>query len=218
MLFRVSSSGIEWSLLLKSGNIFYRFWWAVNGHKSCHASHYGSEGYRNLRSRLTGRLGALLIGYYEKDNLRFAGKVGTGFTSQEARSLLENLQQRTVRTSPFGASPADVRREGRFIEPKLVAHINFGEWTPDGKLRHASFQGLREDKPAQEVVREKEKSLTAIPDINTAVTPRKRSREANNPPSRRNCWRMPATAPSASSAVPEGLDNNAFFNATPAKE
>jgi len=106
-----------------------------------------------------GVLGALLIGYYEKDTLRFGGKVGTGFTLQEGRALLENLRQRTVKNSPFGSLPTDARRGARFVTPELVAHINFGEWTPDGKLRHASFQGLREDKPAKEVIREKERAV-----------------------------------------------------------
>ena len=101
-------------------------------------------------------LGALLVGYYEKDDLRFAGKVGTGFSAAEGRALLRNLKARTVKTSPFVTLPSDARRGARFVEPTLVAHVNFGEWTPDGKLRHPSFQGLREDKPAREVFREKE--------------------------------------------------------------
>jgi bifunctional non-homologous end joining protein LigD len=58
--------------------------------------------------------------------------------------------------------PSDARRGAHFIRPDLVAHVNFGEWTPDGKLRHPSFQGLREDKPAREVVREKPKPLANI--------------------------------------------------------
>lgn len=106
-------------------------------------------------------LGALLVGYYEKDDLRFAGKVGTGFSAAEGRALLRKLRAQTVKTSPFVTLPSDARRSARFVEPTLVAHVNFGEWTPDGKLRHPSFQGLREDKPARKVVREREKSSAA---------------------------------------------------------
>jgi bifunctional non-homologous end joining protein LigD len=109
-----------------------------------------------------GTLGALLVGYFEGDELRFAGKVGTGFTQAEAQSLLEKLQERGTRTSPFVSLPSDARRGAHFIRPDLVAHVDFGEWTPDGKLRHPSFQGLREDKPAREVVREKPKPLANI--------------------------------------------------------
>lgn len=120
-----------------------------------------------------GVLGALLMGYYENDAFRFAGKVGTGFSFEEGRDLLKKLKARAAKTSPFAALPTDARRGARFLEPELVAHVNFGEWTPDGKLRHASFQGLREDKPAREVVRETEKTLRAI--ANTDTPPSKRS-------------------------------------------
>ena len=109
-----------------------------------------------------GVLGALIVGYFEGDALRFAGKVGTGFTQAEARVLLKKLQERAVKASPFASLPTDARRGAHFVKPDLVAHVNFSEWTPDGKLRHPSFQGLREDKPAREVVREKEKPLSAI--------------------------------------------------------
>jgi bifunctional non-homologous end joining protein LigD len=109
-----------------------------------------------------GTVGALLVGYFEENELRFAGKVGTGFTHAEARSLLKKLQERGTRNSPFVLLPSDARRSAHFIRPDLVAHINFSEWTPDGKLRHPSFQGLREDKPANEVVREKPKPLATV--------------------------------------------------------
>jgi bifunctional non-homologous end joining protein LigD len=109
-----------------------------------------------------GVLGALLVGYFDGDRLRFAGKIGTGFTQAEARALIKKLQERGVRASPFASLPTDARRGARFIRPEVVAHVNFSEWTPDGKLRHPSFQGLREDKPAREVVRENAKPLSTI--------------------------------------------------------
>ena len=109
-----------------------------------------------------GALGALLIGYFENDALRFAGKVGTGFSHQEGHDLLKKLQGIPAARSPFAALPTAARRGAHFVRPALVAHVNFSEWTPDGKLRHPSFQGLREDKPAREVVREKEKPLAKV--------------------------------------------------------
>jgi len=123
-----------------------------------------------------GALGALLIGFYEKNNLQFAGKVGTGFSSQEGGQILRQLKARTIKSSPFSAVPSTARRGACFVKPELVAHVNFGEWTPDGRLRHPSFQGLREDKPAREVVREKKKSLRSVRN-DKAATKRRRPRQ-----------------------------------------
>jgi bifunctional non-homologous end joining protein LigD len=106
----------------------------------------------------TGRLGALLIGYYDTDEhdspvLRYAGRVGTGFTDRELERLGAELEARPRKTSPFvGTQPP---REARFVRPDLVAEIEFREWTRDGMLRHPSYKGLREDKDALEVVRER---------------------------------------------------------------
>ena len=111
-----------------------------------------------------GTLGALLFGTFEGERLRFAGKVGTGFTHAEGRDLMKKLRARAAPSSPFLALDTASRRGAHFVQPELVAKVNFSEWTPDGRLRHPSFQGLREDKPAKEVVREKEKALTAVPD------------------------------------------------------
>jgi bifunctional non-homologous end joining protein LigD len=103
-------------------------------------------------------LGALLMGYYEKKGFIFAGKVGTGFSHTEGRMLLKKLDALERKEPPFKSVPRLARRGARFVKPELVAHVNFTEWTPDGVMRHPSFQGLREDKPAAEVVREKEKA------------------------------------------------------------
>jgi len=95
-------------------------------------------------------LGALLVGHYEDGALRYAGKVGTGFTHDTLRRLASRLHP--VEASPF----ADPVREPRvtWVAPELVAQIGFSEWTRDGRLRHPRFLGLRDDKPAREVVRE----------------------------------------------------------------
>jgi bifunctional non-homologous end joining protein LigD len=106
-----------------------------------------------------GALGALLMGYCRGDDFIYAGKVGTGFSQAEGRSLLKKLSRIKQKTSPFKAVPAAAKRGARFVRPEMVAHINFTEWTADGAMRHPSFQGLREDKPARQIVREKEKPL-----------------------------------------------------------
>jgi bifunctional non-homologous end joining protein LigD len=97
-------------------------------------------------------LGALLVGYYEGDRLRYAGKVGTGFDQPTLAMLSRELARRARPSSPFvtGDSP----RDAHWVEPELVAEIGFAEWTRDGKLRQPRYQGLRDDKPAREVVRE----------------------------------------------------------------
>src|SRR6201999_3152717 len=66
------------------------------------------------------------------------------------------------RGSSVTSVPAAARRGACWVKPELVAQVNFSEWTADGRMRHPSFQGLREDKPATEVVREKEKKLTGV--------------------------------------------------------
>jgi bifunctional non-homologous end joining protein LigD len=98
------------------------------------------------------RLGAILVGYWDGDGLRYAGKVGTGFDHATLEHLGDELERRERPTPPFddGRLPA-----ARWAEPELVAEIGFTEWTRDGRLRHPRYQGLRDDKPAREVVRER---------------------------------------------------------------
>jgi bifunctional non-homologous end joining protein LigD len=97
-------------------------------------------------------LGALLLGVYAGNKLRYAGKVGTGFDTKTLRALSEQLKKLKQEKSPF----ADEVREksATFVRPKLVAQIAFTEWTKDRKLRHPTFLGLRDDKPPQEVRKE----------------------------------------------------------------
>ena len=105
-----------------------------------------------------GNLGGLLLGYYERDLLVFAGKVGTGYSHGEGQMILKKLQQREQKTSPFKSIPIASRKGALFVKPELVAHVNFAEWTADGVMLHPSFQGLREDKAAKDVAREKPKA------------------------------------------------------------
>jgi bifunctional non-homologous end joining protein LigD len=97
-------------------------------------------------------LGALLLGYYDDGELRYAGKVGTGFTRETLQDLAGRLRPLKRDGSPFAD---DVReRTATWVEPELVAQVGFSEWTRDHRLRHPRFLGLRDDKAAREVVRE----------------------------------------------------------------
>lgn len=100
--------------------------------------------------------GALLLGVHEGKVLRYAGKVGTGFDDKTLRDLLPALVKRERATPPFVDPPRGFQAKGaNWIEPDLVAEVAFTEWSADGALRHPSFQGLRLDKKARDVVREK---------------------------------------------------------------
>jgi bifunctional non-homologous end joining protein LigD len=98
--------------------------------------------------------GALLVGYWEDGRLRYAGKVGTGFGRATLESLGGSLRELEREDSPF-VDVHPIPRGTRWVEPELVAQIAFSEWTRDGRLRHPRFLGLRDDKPAREVVRER---------------------------------------------------------------
>ena len=98
-------------------------------------------------------LGALLMGYYERKKLRYAGKVGTGFTRETLADLARRLGPLRRDDSPFADEIKG--RDITWVEPRLVDQVGFSEWTRDGRLRHPRFLGLREDKDAGEVVRER---------------------------------------------------------------
>ena len=111
-------------------------------------------------------VGALMLGYHDEHGvLRYAGRVGTGWSSADAVELRGKLAKLVSKASPF---PPGTTRSTRWlskpaatdhwVKPRLVAEISFAEWTPDGSLRHASYQGLREDKDARAVVRERAKA------------------------------------------------------------
>jgi DNA ligase D-like protein (predicted ligase) len=98
--------------------------------------------------------GALLLGYYDGDELRYAGKVGTGFDAAALRSLGRRLEALGQTQSPFADAASIRERNIRWVKPTLVAELGFSEWTSAGRLRHPRFLGLRDDKPAGDVVRE----------------------------------------------------------------
>ena len=98
--------------------------------------------------------GALLVGYYEDGDLRYAGKVGTGFDHATLERLGGRLRELERESPPF-VDVHPLPRGARWARPELVAQIGFSEWTRDGRLRHPRYLGLRDDKPAREVVRER---------------------------------------------------------------
>jgi bifunctional non-homologous end joining protein LigD len=99
------------------------------------------------------RIGALLLGVYEDGRLRYAGRVGTGFSEQELDRLERLLRPLERKSSPFTLGPKPPR-ESVFVEPRLVAEVEFTEWTQAGSLRQPSYKGLRDDKAAELIVRE----------------------------------------------------------------
>ncbi len=107
------------------------------------------------KGRRAARVGALLVGVYGEDGtLRYAGRVGSGFTDEELDRLTGLLVGLERPTSPFTRGETPPSRGAVFCEPRLVAEIEFTEWTRRGRLRHPSYKGLREDKPAEQVIRE----------------------------------------------------------------
>jgi bifunctional non-homologous end joining protein LigD len=108
--------------------------------------------------RRQGRIGALLMGYYDHEpampELRFAGKVGTGFDANDLDMLEKVLGPLKRPTTPF-SGPKQPGKGAVYVEPKLVAEIEFNEWTRQNILRHPSYKGLREDKRALDVVLER---------------------------------------------------------------
>ena len=99
--------------------------------------------------------GALILGVYDNGKLVYAGRAGTGFSIQQRLDLRKKLDTLVRAASPFAEKPKDPRlKRAVWVKPQLVGEVAFTEWTDDGSVRHPSFQGLREDKSAKDVVRE----------------------------------------------------------------
>jgi DNA ligase D-like protein (predicted ligase) len=106
--------------------------------------------------------GALLLGYYDADGkLVYAGKVGTGFNQALLHELGAELAKRRRSDPPFANAASIRERNVTWVEPELVAQVGFAEWTSYGRLRHPRFLGLRDDKPARDVVREVAPAIAA---------------------------------------------------------
>jgi bifunctional non-homologous end joining protein LigD len=103
-----------------------------------------------------GGIGSLLVGVQEAGDLIYCGHVGTGFTQRTLQMLSGKLRPLRRTTSPFGTTvPADEARSAQWVEPELVAEVEFIKWTKSGRLRAPAYKGLRDDKDPAEVVRER---------------------------------------------------------------
>ena len=130
----------------------------------------------SLRNGSTAEIGSLMLGVFDdQGSLHHVGGVGAGWSLASARSLLKTLAASQRNTSPFGKSTGAGRvrwqmacpGHEQWVEPKHVAEVSFADWTSAGRLRHATFVGLREDKPAAQVRRERD--VEAPVDVGSAA-------------------------------------------------
>ncbi|WP_431046533.1 DNA ligase D [Roseateles sp. L2-2] len=146
-------------------------------------------------------LGSLLLGYYEDGELRYAGRVGTGWSLKQAGEMHKRLSALEIKTPHFDEDTIArshwariAGRSGgaaRWVRPKLVAEVAFAEWTPEGHVRHASFQGEREDKAPKDIGRESAKPADE-------VRSRKMPTSTPKPPVKRAGKKADASASTAS--------------------
>jgi len=164
ILGKMRSAGAEGSIAKLKGSAYEAgrrsgAWVKIKFHKG---QEFVIAGY-TLPKKSRQYFGALILGYYREKRLIFAGRVGTGFSEKSLKEIyrklrpletdapvVEEIQEPSGRWRPKGWKASD----SRWVKPKLVAQVQFTEWTDDGILRHPSFQGLREDKKAGDVVRE----------------------------------------------------------------
>ena len=128
-------------------------------------------------------IGALHLGYYQNDQLKYAGKVGTGFGLKDAQRLYDRLAKLGAKIPAVNGLPHSILRSAHWVKPSLLCEVSFTEWTEDGHVRHPSFQGLREDKNPAEVTMEKPLVMTKIGSEKPAVRGRK-NRAARAPQKR----------------------------------
>lgn len=107
-------------------------------------------------------MASLILGTYEAGKFVYRGRVGTGFSDAMRDKILKQLEARRIAKSAFAAVPRDIARKAHWVRPELVAEVAYAEITPDGSVRHASFQGMRADKKASQVVLEKPIGETGI--------------------------------------------------------
>lgn len=154
--------------------------------------------------------GALALGYFDKDHeLQYAGRVGTGFNDRTLASLHTKLLTLVQKKSPFAnlSGTTGQARGVTWVKPELVAQVEFSQWTNERQLRHPSFQGLREDKPAAEVVREDPISMPALASTKKAKAVAKT--KSKNARVTRNLRKQMRTKAASTPRVPNGDSSTA---------
>lgn len=131
--------------------------------KCRHRQEFVIGGYTNPGGSRTG-FGAILLGVYDaQQQLRYAGRVGTGFDEVNLTRLLKKFSACEIKTAPFENPPSGADARGvHWMRPELVAEINFAEWTSDGRIRQGSFVALRDDKHSTDIVQEQPLSKSAL--------------------------------------------------------
>jgi bifunctional non-homologous end joining protein LigD len=127
--------------------------------KNQHRQEFVIGGYTAPKGARAG-FGSLLLGVYDDEGaLQYCGNVGTGFDAGRLKDIKSRLDRHRSDACPFATRPAGVKAQ--WVEPVLVAEVVYGEWTREGRIRHSAFQGLRVDKPAREIRREKPRTISS---------------------------------------------------------
>jgi bifunctional non-homologous end joining protein LigD len=164
-------------------------------------------------------IGALAVGYYEDGRLIYAGRIGTGYTQATAKELWKRLHALETSRTPFDHIPStEKRRDVTWVEPRMVIEAHFGGWTTDGLVRQAAFKGVREDKPAKEVVRERPSGTESDEPASEAAThPTKIAAKAAKMMVRKSDGRTRRAAPTSRRAAitpPAGSSNESAVKFT----
>jgi len=162
-------------------------------------------------------IGSLLLGIHdEAGHLRFAGGVGSGFDQKTLAAVKQALAAIPAETTPFFEKPREVR--GHWVEPKLVAEVSFGEWTPDGRIRHSVFHGLREDKDAKAIGREQAVGPTSISDGESGRPTARKTTKTKAAATKKATTRTPATKDAATTPTAAAVSAPARRSATAGKK
>ncbi|HET6763852.1 MAG TPA: non-homologous end-joining DNA ligase, partial [Longimicrobiaceae bacterium] len=159
---------------------------------------------RNTRQHL----GALLVGYYEGDELVYAGKVGGGFDARSLKAMSTRLGPLERKTSPFATTPR-TDEPAHWVQPEVIVELRFAEWTADGKLRQPIYLGTRDDKPAREVTREPE---------STQGPPEESMPAEDSKPARKRAAPRKGTAAAVPASPASAAEKKSTGKETPAKK